>query len=267
MFWNKSFIFNGIPSETYNLRILNFDAGGSGESSAMGDPTIIQKWIQTRKKPYLFYVAYNSPLEFDFEIANYDPLTSIDRSLISKWLLGKQSYLPLRIVADNMMDAYFNVIFSNPTYLYVGNVNYGMRLHAVCDAPWAWTTEKTLSLTFDGSSLQDYDFTFYNDSDDKSDYLYPTISFKISNHASAGNFSLTNSSDNSREFSFSGLYSLEEIDVDNDRQIINTSSSSLRLSNFNKNWFRLVPGRNTLNISGYLTSFSMDYSFPRIIGG
>jgi phage-related protein len=199
-------------------------------------------------------------------IASYDPRTTIDRSRIGRWLLGKTQYKALQIVADDMMDVYFNVIFEDAGNFYSGNIYQGVELSATCDAPWAWTFPQTKTISFNGDVLQNYNLTFYNDSDDEA-YYYPEIGFTVSNNVSAGDFTLTNITDSSRAFTFTGLDLSEEIVVDNDKKIITSNYDNLRLGNFNKNWFRLLQGNNSLNIQGYLDEFYMTYSFARIIGG
>ena len=213
MFHGSSFIYNEIPSEMYDLRILNFDASGTGQSPAIGSTTLIQKWIQSKKRPYHFGTANTTPLTFTLTIGSFDPRTTIDRSRIGRWLLGKTQYKKLQIATDDFIDVYFNVIFSDGGNFYNGNIYQGVELNAVCDAPWAWT------------------------------------------------FPRTDITDNNRAFTFTGLSQSEEINVDNDKKIITSSYDELRLGDFNKNWFRFLPGNNQLNITGYLDNFYIQKFF------
>lgn len=266
MFHGSAFIYDQTTSEMFDLRIFNLEFSGTGESQAIGTTTLIQKWLPNKKRPYHFNTSNVTPLTFEMTIGSYNPLTATDRSRMGRWLLGKTQYKKLQIVSDDMLDSYFNVIFTDGGNFYSGNIAQGIKLFATCDSPWPWTLPRTKTFTFDGDVLQDYNFTFYNDSDDNG-YLLPDISFTISNNVSAGDFTLTNITDSSRAFTFTGLDQSEQITVDNDKQIITSSDGNLRLGDFNKNWFRLLPGNNQLNIAGYLDSFSMTYSFARIIGG
>ena len=124
-------------------------------------------------------------------------------------------------------------------------------------------SSKTLSYTFPDGVLQNLSFTFENDSDD-SDYLYPDVSFKTNNIGSG--IVVTNASDAGRIFQFSSILADETIDVDNELQIITSDSGLKRMTQFNKKWFRLVPGLNNLNIQGGLNSVGMTYKFARKIG-
>lgn len=270
MFYGSTFIFENIPSETYNLQILGFDEGGSSNSSAGSESTIYQTWLYRKPKPYFYGKTFETPLEFDLTIGSLDPITGFDRSLIERWLLGRQTYLPLQICQDDIADVTFNVIFTSAENVYVGNVQRGMILHAQCDAPYGFTEEKSLAYNFgeDGSIIQNFSFNFDNQSDDTG-YLYPTITFKTN---AIGNYiTLTNNTDGGRVFEFGGtgydsISPNETIVVNNYLQTIVSDSGFNRLSSFNKKWFRLMDGLNSLTLQGGLYSFEMDYKFARKIG-
>jgi len=261
MYFGRAFIFDGIPSETYDLRILNFDTGGQNNSNAIGETTLHQKWIYNRRSPYLFGASQTSALKINLTVGSFDTLSGIDSSKISKWLLGKSEYLKLRICQDDLENVYFNVFFTSAENVFFGNVQKGLLLHGICDAPWAWESEKTLTPTLTG------DFTsvsFYNDSDD-SGYLYPAVMFTMN---AGGDFEIINTTDSDRSFLFEDLDAGETITVDCDKQIITTDIKDIyRLSNFNKNFFRLLPGTNELTLTGSISDFSMTYSFARKVGG
>ena len=79
-------------------------------------------------------------------------------------------------------------------------------------------------------------------------------------------FQITNVSDGGRVFRFDDLLQGEEISVDNDKGIITSNTSLLRMSKFNKNFFRLVRGNNTLLVEGNIRQFSIQAVFPKGIG-
>lgn len=276
MFYGRTFIFDGIPSENYNLQIFDFDERGSSNSPAGSESTIYQTWLYRKPKPYFYGKSFETPLEFDLTIGSLDPITGFDRSLIEKWLLGRHTYLQLQICQDDIADIILNVIFTSAENIYVGNVQRGMVLHAQCDAPYGFTEEKTLSYVFGDGVIQDFSFDFDNQSDDTG-YLYPTITFKTND---IGTYMvLINSTDNRRDFGFGNYPGVnpgditydpitpnETISVNNYLQTIETDSGLNRLSNFSKKWFRLFPGVNRLVLAGGLSSFDMTYKFAKKIG-
>ena len=268
MFYGRTFIFDGVPSENYNLQIFDFDERGSSNSPAGSESTIYQTWLYRKPKPYFYGKSFETPLEFDLTIGSLDPITGFDRGLIEKWLLGRHTYLQLQICQDDIADIILNVIFTSAENIYVGNVQRGMILHAQCDAPYGFTEEKTLSYVFGDGTIQNLSFNFDNQSDDTG-YLYPVITFKTNDIGNS--IKLINHTDSERVLEFGGdeyspLVPNETIIVDNYLQTITSDSGLNRLANFNKKWFRLMSGSNSLNLYGGLYSFDMTYKFSKKIG-
>jgi len=265
MFFGANFIYGGIPSENYSVQIINFErTSGTSRSSSGNATTINQKWPYRRTVPYHFGNSQSIPLEFTFKIGYNNFVSSIDIRNMSKWLLGKSGYKKLIICQDDMQGIYFNVIFTGSETIYVGNKPVGMDLRAVCDAPWGHTEDQSFSYDFSPDAVQDFDFTFYNDSDNNN-YLYPTIEFTL--NSLGADFTFTNTTDDGREFIFTGLSADEGITVDNSLQIISSTTGLYRLSYFNKNWLRFLPGLNSLHITSAISFVEFTYSFARAVGG
>ena len=263
MFYGKSFSYNNISSEDYDLRILNFETGGLKDGPAGGDSAIYQKWIYRRSKPLFYGRTRNVPLEFDLTIGSENAISGDMRHLIESWLVGRNNYLPLQIAQSDIDGIIFNVIFTKSNNKYIGNLNYAMTLHAQCDAPWGFSYPQTLTKSYVGDEIYNETFYFYNDSADD-DYLYPTISFTTSGIGTS--FSLTNNTDNSRVFSFSDISAGETIDVDCSNQIISSDTGLLRMDKFNRKFFRLLQGDNSLTLTGSVTNFEMTYQFAKEVG-
>lgn len=265
-FWGSSFIFDGKQSELYDLRIYDFNPSNPASSPAGGDASIYEQWLYRREKPYFYGRYYESALEFDFTVGSFSIIDSNTRSAIERWLLGRPTYLPLRIVQDDMTEICFNVIITQSTHIFIGNMNYALTLHARCNAPWGFYYPPTLTKSYTGG-LQSETFNYYNSSD-FAGYNKPVITFTMDSTGSLVNyFSITNASDDSRIFRFDNLTPYEQITVDNDLGIITSSTGALRMGNFNKNFFRLIQGTNALTIAGYITQFTLDAEFARIVGG
>jgi phage-related protein len=263
-FWAKSFIFDGIPSEIYDMRVFSFEAGGLVNSPAGANIEIFDKQIYRKPKPYFYGVSQRPVLQFPLTFGSFNVVNGDSRSLIKKWLFGNLNYKILQLVQCDLDGIYFNCFLTDPSDLYVANVNYAFSCTVTCDAPWGWEYPKTITHTYSGSSIQNRSFTFNNLSDDL-DYMYPTLSFTL--NSLGGDFTLTNASDSSRIFKFTGLSAGETITVDNYRQIITSSTGLYRISNFNLNWFRLLSNLNNLSYVGAIDSFSMTYQEARKIGG
>lgn len=269
-FWGKSFTFDGVPSEQYDLRLFDPPDGESGvkESPAGSDVQIKQTWIYRRPKVFHFGNYQNTPLEFDLYAGSFDPMNGIDRSRIEKWLMGRGGYKKLQITQDDIQDVYYNVICTGASNAFVGNVQEGVKLHFICDSPWGYTFPRILTQTFTGNEIKNFNLTFYNDSDDYG-YLKPIVSFtlnSIGNSFAITNLNDINSNGDPNIFSFTGITPGETITVDNDLKTIVSSTGLYRLDNFNKNWFRLIPGENVLNIISGIGTYTITYSLARKIG-
>lgn len=238
------FIFDGVPSHMYDLKITSFDDTGVSSGVGSSNVDILSQTVLRKSKAYYLGRTQHTVLEFSLTFGRAAPISGMDRDLISKWLFGRSGYKKLEILQDDLNGAYFNCFLTNPEPVYVGNVNYGFNCTIVCDSPWAYTYEKVVSGTIGatGSAV----FTIHNDSSED-DYLYPNLVL-VSGNGSGSWISITNASDSNREFRLTDISPTYTINVNNDLQILSTSTSALILDKFNKNWFRLKPRANEITI-------------------
>lgn len=265
-FYGKSFIFDGVSSEIYDLRLFEFDQANPEDSPAGGSVEIQEEWLYRRDTPYFYGRYYAESLEFDFVVGSFNYIDGITRNAIEEWLLGRSNYLPLKIVQDDISDITYNVIITRSTHKYIGNLNYALSLHAKCDRPWGVFYPPRLTKTYSGSANETFDYINNSMYDG---YNRPIITFTMG--SLGGNFSLINNTDISgsivgREFKFTNLSSNEKVTVDNDRGTITSTSGSLLLDKFNKNFFRTIKGVNSLTISGSIVEFTLDTTFAKGVG-
>lgn len=265
-FYGSSIIFNNVPSEVYDLRIYGFDFSDPREGASGGNVSVYEEWLYRRETPYFYGRYYTESLEFDFTLGSFSYIDGDTRHAIQAWLLGKTTYLPLRIVQDDISSIVFNVILTQSTPLYVGNINYALTLHAKCDRPWGIYYPPVTTKTYSSGSVSE-SFNYINSSV-YTGYNKPIVSFTISGSVSgsSGNFSIVNNSDAGRTFAFTGLVANETITVNNDLGIITSSGSYLRMGNFNRKFLRLVQGANNLTVSGSITQLTIDSVFSRGVG-
>jgi hypothetical protein len=262
-FYGSSFTYNGVPSEVYDLRILNFNASSPSDSPAGSDVNIVEKWVYRQDHPYYFGRIYQTPLEFDFTVGSFNSIPADMRSAAESWLVGQMSYQPLQIIQDDMANTVFNVIFTKASTTYIGNVNFALNLHARCDRPWGLYYPPRIVKNYIVEPMIDQ--FIYNNQSDNPDYNKPQIVFTMNN--SGGDFTITNYSDNSRQFIFTGLYPNEIMTIDNDLEIISSNLGYLRMGHFNKKFFRMVQGVNDLIIKGSISKFIMSPVWAKKVGG
>jgi len=258
-----SFIWNGVPSENYGLYVANFDTGMINVSSG-SDVEIYEQSIYRNPKPYFYGVSQRPKLEFDFTIVSENAISALDRNLIEQWLLGNMNYGILQFCQCDMDDTYYRVILTKSQNIYMGNLNYGLNIHAIADSPWAWRYPMTKTYTYPGNSITVANINYINMSADN-DYTYPIIIFDL--NIVGTYFRLTNITDTNRLFEFTSLFANEIVTVDCNKKTIVSSTGLNRLSNFNNHFFRLLPGLNVLNVLAGIDYFSITTQDAVKIGG
>jgi len=264
-FFGNSFIYDGVPSETYGLKIMDIDSQAISKTMGSSSMEIYEQKIYRRATPY-FYGSTPSPkLSFAFSAYSEDELDAGTFELIQKWLFSSRSYKKFQIDQADIQDIYFNCILNNPTINRVGNLIKGFSCDVVCDSPFAWKFPITNTYTYT-ESIVDRTENFYNASDDTGDYLYPTLVITMNNLG--GSFTITNINDNNRVSSITGLSGDEVITINSSFQTISSSTGLRRLSNFNKKFLRLVPSLNQLRIQGNVSSVAMTVQYTaKKLGG
>jgi len=271
-FTTYDFEFDSIPSQNFNLKIVNFDSGGLYSGVGSSDPTIHTQKVYRQDKVYDLGVSQDQVLSFPLIFASPTALSGMDRNIISNWLFGRSSRKKLKIIQDDLGGAWFNVFLTKPEPYYVGNLNVGFKCIAQADSAFAYSPQKTTTRTYTGNNVITDDIVIYNASSND-DYLYTNISFAL--NAVGNSFSITNTDDVEtisgssvpREFLFSGLLANEILTINGDTKTIISSTGLRRLDKFNKKWFRLVPRANHLHIESGIGTFTITYFERNKIGG
>jgi phage-related protein len=261
-FYASSFQFDGIPSEAHDLLISEIE--GSAVDSTMGSSNmdILNKKIYRRASPYF---SENLSFEISANTQSGDEIDAEDFQIIQAWLFSPRTYRKLLIMQPDMQSVYFNCIFNDPKIVRVGNKIVGFTATVQCDSPFAWNFPKTTTYTYAVPTV-DSTVVFYNNSDDKGAYLYPTTVITLNSYA--GDVTITNLSDASRVLTLTGLSAGEVITMDSSTQILTSSLSLLRMSNFNKHFLRLVPGANSLRLQGKILTVALTtQTVSKKIGG
>lgn len=265
-FYGNTFQFDNQSSEVYGLRIVNFDNGVS-DGDGGSEPQIFSKWMINRTKNYFYGIAKNIPLKITMTLAAENPIDAEQRGLISKWLLARHDYLPLIIDQDDMLSIQYDCLFTKLVPKFIGNECRAITISGECSSPFGYQYQQILTKNYSGSAVVNETFNYLVQSDDDG-YIYPDISFKTSSTSGGSScwIALTNNTDASRVFSFTGISGSETITVSNDLGIISSSTGLLRMSKFNKNFFRVISGNNIINISGSLVNFTMTSKAPKKAG-
>lgn len=268
-FYAYDFVFDDVPSLAYDLKIISLDEDGIFSGVGSSNVEILSQRVLRKAKPYYLGRIQNQVLEFPLTFGTSQIISGMERDLISAWLFGRSGYKKLQILQDDLNGAYFNCFMNNPEPVYIGNLNYAFRCTVVCDSPFAYLPEKIYtSGSFIASETVYKTINIYNQSSDD-DYTYPIVKFKP--HTTTPTvFSITNHTDDDREFSFSSIPFSEEIYVDNDLQIVRTNETApyqSAMAYFNAGWLRLKPRMNTLYVTTNAQSLEIRHTERVKIGG
>lgn len=259
-----NFVFDGIPSEELGLIITAMDADTS--SSAGNDIDLIVKSVYRRPKPYFYGVNQNKVLTFNIEFSSNNEIDSIRASKIQNILFGQMTYKTMQIVQPDMGEMFINCFLLSPEIRKIGGQIVGFKALVQCDSPWAWSNEKSKIYTYPEVTGKRTDAQIFNNISANNYYSYPKIVVTMNN--TGGSFKLINITDNNRSMEFTTIPAGMVLTIDNDLEIL-TSFPALAgmLSSFNKKWFRLLQGRNSLSWEGYIKSIEFKYINAMKIGG
>ena len=278
-FFGASFIYDNVPSETFDLRIMNFEQSPI-ELESSGKSELITETLPRRNNVYLYGKVQNQPMEFTLTVGSYDSIPARNRNYILRWLLGRNKFLPFQIVQDDMMDTIFNVLFTDTRLQFFDNEQKTFVIHGICDAPWGFTPERTWTQTMTPGAITSRTFTIYNNGITNG-YTDLKYIFSTKGVANAGYISFQNKSDitadfpNGRVVMFNNVMPDKRIEVDTNTQIMtmyyyDSATQSWVLDTVpplsymsNRAWIRLVPGNNILVVYGALEYFSVKYRFTR----
>lgn len=257
-YYAYDFIFDGIPSEKFDLFICSM---GSSSSPEYGGGNVK---VHTDKTPsmdynYLLSVEYEDSFEFTFTFGSRKPKDRFDISLINNWLVGHSTYKKLQILQQDMTSIYFNCIINDFKIVSIGNIPYAFECTVVCDRPWALENMKTYNYSvFDGKTI------VHNNTSHKSGITLPIIEFTTNNGNAT--VSLTNKTNNNYETRFTGLLNGETITMNCQTEVVTSSMGFRRLGNFNNHWFELLPKQNTILVSGNVSNLKIKYENVRKVG-
>ncbi|MEH7116048.1 distal tail protein Dit [Neobacillus vireti] len=245
------FTLNGVKSSDFGIMNVTIQTG-MYEESFMSSRSIKEFTIRGHEKPYFQEVTREPKsinLTFAFEETWDDELIS----RVSRWL-DIDFYQPLSF-SEQPDKVYYVMTVNEPTIIHNGLKQGYITLNMRCDSPYSYSHD-IVSPWYDCVSSGTY-IDIYNKGD-KAIYSKLWIQ-KVGN----GNLSIFNTSNGNEEFKFVGLLDNEEVYVDGENQIIETSlPNTWRYDNFNDFYLPLHYGKNTLKIVGSCKlKFQYKYKF------
>ena len=255
----KDFIFRDIPSEFFNIHIGDSGSSGSGggEASTDGSSNVTILSQKIYRNPTVLYFGAEQATVLSFPLSMYiegEGLDAQSYSEVSSWLFGQQSYSKLRLCQNDLIDTYFDCFLVDPKVEKVGNLIRGITCTVVCSAPWGFKSPKTSLYSWADTQTITDTINYYNSSQN-SYYTYPS-NLVITANSFGGSISITNVSDNSRQFLLT-VSGNEVVTINCQTQTISSTVETYPIQNFNMKFLRFKKGLNILNISGAVLSISI----------
>ena len=263
-FLGNYFNFAGINSKDFGLKIVSINGNLTDVPSGSGYEYQSISAVRNPRKLFLGLKESNA-LEFTIEIVSENSIDLPTFLRIKHWLFGNFGYQKLQIEDEWYSDFYFNCILKANEDIKFGGEYFGLRCNVECDSPYAYTFLTTKTYAFDSSIMNPFEF------DNLSAEIYglrPIIEFKLSN--SGKDFKILNLKTN-RIFEMTNLVPNEVITVDNQNELITSSTGLNRFKNLSRNknqgYFSLVHGVNKLECHGLLNYLKITYQFAIRLGG
>lgn len=264
-FFGRSFVFNSVPCEAYELMMYDLGSAGQGGGEFASTVTIEEEVVGNRQKPYFYGVKYDKKLELELVFGVHqrriDAQKYLDRyeiDQIANWLTGHSQYHWLEVEQHDMQLVRYNCICTGLNIVSYGNIPWALQAVFECDGPYGYMDEREFVYTVNGSST----ISFFNESC-SSDYYRPNITID----QTGGTFSITNVTDGNRMFKLEDYpAAVQHVYVDNDHCVLTNDQDINLYPFFNYNFFRLKKGYNTLNVVGNGT-LRIRCAFPINTGG
>lgn len=241
MFNATGFIYDGVYSEQYGLKIASFNNNVLEDTSYPVPNVVVGKAPKAKRYHYMDLV-YDSPPTHDFTVVSEETICEELLREILSWLDSRKGFKPLVIMQQGLDHLTYNCIFNVTSLIYHAGECVGLNLSATFDSLYVIGNLNKITVTGDGNSVKN--ITIYNDSDNIDEYIYPMVEFNTSD----GAISIINTTDDAiREFAFEGVIPNALYKVDNELKIITGDGDDL-LNKFSKKWMRLLRGKNNISV-------------------
>lgn len=262
-------VIGDFKASDYGLVLASFDYNGTEENNLALSYEVIEAYIGRNPVPAYLGSRYQEKLKPTITLikAPYcvtgntmEYFTEHECRYILRELTGFDGYRWMQVYHNDLDELlFFNVHVTAVRYMKINQQICGIIMDLECDSPYAWSQEFLYSYTMEpGKTL-----TFYNTSDELTDYLYPIVT--ISSTADIAPLRITNQTDNNRITEIKSLKKNITVTMDSKRELLTIPGVTYPLDQFNFKWFRLVNGKNIIS-TNYKIDISFRYRVARKVG-
>ncbi|MGM0501834.1 MAG: phage tail domain-containing protein [Bacillota bacterium] len=251
MFTNLGFTFDGVHSDDMGVFIGDFNSGT--QTQPTGTSQKIQEIQMPRKDVPLFQYVENEPISFSLTIMANEVISPTKMQQLLGWLI-KDRYKKFQ--SDDYENiVYYVIVTGGINKVMLGNEPIGLELNFRTDAAHAWFELPEYQFTATG-----FNEITINNPTNKMGVFYPTIEFEL--QGTENQIKITNLTDDpARTTEITELSQYEVLQIRNGTRQLISSTPNYRLGNFNRNWFRIVPGDNQILLETN-SIFKLERKFP-----
>lgn len=300
------FIFNGVQSEAYNASLVFIDNSYTNRVSG-GDKSVITASVRRNPIKQYLDTEYEDVLQFPIEIVFDEAVDIYELTNLKNWLTSPVKYEQLQICAENFERFYYNCIIHLNEDLVYANGYWGVSATVECDAPYAHEFERVEKYTLNPDVTKTDTFVFENYSDDfelmkpiLKFHMAADGNFSVNvKHYSDGKYMVVKDGvimlnnetydkcttycklnsispsyiekavDYNVTTNFSHLNKNDIVYLDNESCVmtLNDAVTSDIFSKFNKNFFKIPRGMNTISVYGAADYMYIAYQNAKRLGG
>jgi len=252
----QNFTFDGITSESMGVSLVRQESGVFGVPY-VSSRNILEDYPSRTIAPY-FFRTQNQPLSFTLTFTCLDEdIDNTKLKAIASWLF--QGDYKAFISEDNTDKIYYIMATNQIDFMTNGFDEGYLTVNFRCKFPYAMSlaSTPTYDSPYDVNQVTPVTKFTINNACNVFEYFYPI--YEITVGASATEIYLYNW-ETEQEVFFDELASGEVIYVDNQKNIITSSTGNYKYDSFSKDWFKLIQGDNLIEIGGICTiEFYLQY--------
>lgn len=266
-FWGCSFLFDGVPSDHYELMVYDIDGHTQEDGRFANSLSVLEDTIHRKWRPFFYGTEMEDKLSFrmvfgvnEDRVNSHNFLDRYELEAVAAWLTGHNEYKWLEISQDDMVSVRYRCVVTDLEIIEYDRIPWALSMEVECDSPYAYKYPQVFEYKISGQK----DIVFFNESTHNGYYM-PKIEIDIT---SGNSFEIINNTDKGRVSAFTSLpTAIKKLTLDNEHGVISSGDAGLNpYPYFNYKFFRLKRGENHLTVTGNGT-LRILCEFPVNVGG
>lgn len=230
----EDFVFNNKSIADFGFMMCEFDSSGTLKRTSAGS-SIDLKTVKIKNNWKSTSNDYKEAISFSFSICKKDfsQISSFEQATINRNFIRKDGYKYIQFIMKEFEQIFFNVMCTGINAISVGNIDYGLELSFIADAPYGYGKREQTVFNMTSSTLS----TRFVDMSDEVGETFPDMIINILENC---NFQIYNALTNTT-FRINNCKAGETITINSSTgEISTTLSTHSVVSDFNLVWFRFA---------------------------